>query len=62
MNTGANAGDIKKYHLEYGAQLTAGGGVLERTCIPVSPGEKVFVWAETGDVAIRVFGLEQASA
>jgi hypothetical protein len=41
----------KKYHIEFGANLTANGGVLERTCIPVSPGEQVFVWAASGDVA-----------
>lgn len=36
-------------------------GVLERTCILVSPGEKVFVYAENSSCSIRVHGLEQSA-
>ena len=56
----SSPGDYKKYHIEYGAVIAANGGVLERTCIPVSAGDKVFVWSDVGTVAVRVFGLEQA--
>ncbi len=60
MNDPANLATIKQYHIEYGALLTANGGVIERTCIPVSAGEKVFVWASNALVAARAFGLEQS--
>jgi hypothetical protein len=60
MNNLSNLEAIKKYHIEFGALLTANGGVIERTCIPVSPGEKIFVWASNSKIAARVFGLEQS--
>lgn len=59
--TSDGTGTYKKYHIEYGAVVAANGGVLERTCIPVSAGDKVFVWSDTAAVAVRVFGLEQAA-
>lgn len=59
--TSDGTGAYKKYHIEYGAVVAANGGVLERTCIPVSAGDKVFVWSDTAAVAVRVFGLEQAA-
>ncbi|MGI9213118.1 MAG: hypothetical protein ACR2HF_11665 [Methylococcaceae bacterium] len=59
--TSDGVGTYKKYHIEYGAVVAANGGVLERTCIPVSAGDKVFVWSDTAAVAVRVFGLEQAA-
>lgn len=46
-------------YIEYGAVLAANGGVLERTCIMCSPGEKVILNADNSDVAMRVFGMEQ---
>ena len=46
-------------YIEFGAELAANGGVLERTCIMCSPGEKIVVNANTSDVAVRVFGMEQ---
>jgi len=59
--TTSNIGDAanQKFFIEYNTQLSANGGVLERTCIPVSAGDKVFVSSEGSDVAVRVFGLEQ---
>lgn len=51
-----------EYFIEYGALLSANGGVLERTCIPVSADERVVVWSDKSTVSVRVFGLEQATA
>jgi len=45
--------------LEYDPTIPA-SGVLERTCIVVSPGEKVVLIGENNNFALRVFGLEQA--
>lgn len=60
--TNVGTADYKKAHIEYGAKIDANGGVLERTCIPVSGGDIVFVWSDVADVAVRVFGLEQLTA
>ena len=46
-------------YIDYGTILKAGGGILERTCIVVSPGENVIVESDSGDVAVRVYGLEK---
>lgn len=46
-------------HVEFDSELPANGGVLERTCIVVSPGERIHFFADNADVAVRVFGLEQ---
>jgi hypothetical protein len=46
-------------YIEHGAIIPANGGVLERTCIPVSAGDKVMVFSDVATVAIRVAGLEQ---
>jgi hypothetical protein len=34
-------------------------GVYERTCLVLSPGEKIIVYADTNLMSVRVFGLEQ---
>lgn len=47
-------------YIEFGAILPVKGGVLERTCLVLSPGEKVIVQASSSEVSVRVFGLEQA--
>lgn len=49
-------------HVEYGAIVPANGGVMDRTCIPLSPGDKVMVWSDRAGVAVRVSGLEQPAA
>lgn len=49
----------KSDYVDYGTVLAADGGVLERTCIVVSPGENVIIESDSGDVAVRVYGLEK---
>jgi hypothetical protein len=56
------ASEAPQDHLEYGAAIPANGGVYERTCLPVSPGEKVMIWCDRAGVAFRVSGLEQDAA
>lgn len=46
--------------IEYDVDLPANGGVLERTCIVLSPNEKIMVYADNSNIAVRAFGLEQA--
>lgn len=46
-------------HIEYDAVVPANGGILERTCIPLSPNDKVMVFSDMATVAVRVAGLEQ---
>lgn len=48
--------------IEYDQELAASGGVLERACKLMSPGEKVMVYCDVATVAVRVEGLEKASA
>jgi hypothetical protein len=48
-------------YIEYDCELAASGGVLERTCITFSPNEKVMIYSDSDDVAVRVFGLEQVN-
>lgn len=56
---GSGASPAPSDYIEYGAELAANGGGLERTCITLSPGEKVWVNADSSAVAVRVYGLEQ---
>lgn len=46
-------------YIEYGSIVPGNGGILERTCMVVSPNENVIVFADSADVAVRVFGLEK---
>lgn len=46
-------------HIEYGVSLPANGGSLRRTNIVLSASEKIMVWADSNNVGIRAFGLEQ---
>lgn len=48
-------------YIEFGAVLPS-GAVLERTCMPMSPGDKVMVFSTAAGVAVRVAGLEEAAA
>jgi hypothetical protein len=45
-------------YVEYDAEIPANGGVLERTCLILSPNEKVIVYSDKATVAVRVNGLE----
>lgn len=56
---GTNVSPSPQDYVEYGAELPANGGILERTCLVVSPNENVIVFADSNDVSIRVFGLEK---
>jgi len=40
--------------------LPAAGGVLERTAIACSAGEKIIIHASTADCVVRVHGVEEA--
>lgn len=47
-------------YIEYGAKIPAMNGVLERTAIICSSGEKIVIWAATGNaITVRVNGLEE---
>lgn len=39
--------------------LEANGGTFEYPCLIVNPGEKVMVYSDSSNVAVRVHGLEQ---
>ena len=58
---GTNATPSPQDYIEYGAIVPGNGGILERTCMVVSPNENVIVFADSPDVAIRVFGLEKTT-
>ena len=45
-------------YYDYDFKVPANGS-LERSCIPVSPGEKVVVYATSSEISVRVSGLEQ---
>lgn len=44
--------------IEYGATLAANGGVLERTGLVMSPGEKIVVITPAANQVARVYGYE----
>lgn len=46
-------------YVEFDAVIPASGGSLERSCMVLSPGEKVIVQCDKSTVAIRVYGLEE---
>ncbi len=46
-------------YIEYGSIIPGNGGILERTCMVISPNENVIVFADSADISIRVFGLEK---
>ncbi len=46
-------------YVEYEAIIPASGGSLERSCMVLSPGEKIMVWSDKSTVAIRAYGLEE---
>lgn len=46
-------------YIDYDFKVPANGSI-ERSCIVVSPNEKVVVFSTSSDVSVRVFGLEQA--
>lgn len=60
IGTGASPG-VGDY-IENGAVVPAAGGVLERTCLVLSAGEKVFFYSDKATCAVRVYGLEQAAS
>ena len=45
-------------YIEYNAQIPANGGILERTCLILSPNEKIIVNSTVANVTVRVNGLE----
>lgn len=55
----SNVNPSPQDYVEYGATIPGNGGILERTCMVLSPGENVIVFADSPDIAARVFGLEK---
>lgn len=49
-------------YVEFDAVIPAMGGSLERSCMVLSPGEKVIIECDMNTVAIRVYGLEEIPA
>ncbi|WP_178860851.1 hypothetical protein [Thiomicrorhabdus cannonii] len=45
--------------IEYDAKLPIDGGILERTAVVASAGEKIMVMASTASVTVRVHGFEE---
>lgn len=45
-------------YIENGTQIPADGGMLERTEIKCSPGEKIIVRSSLANVVVRVSGIE----
>lgn len=58
---GTSATPSPQDYIEYGAIIPGNGGILERTCMVVSPNEHVIVFSDTPDIAARVFGLEKVA-
>jgi len=56
---GTSAVPSPQDYVEYGATIPGNGGILERTCMVLSPNEHIIVFADSSDIAIRVFGLEK---
>jgi hypothetical protein len=48
-------------HIGWNDEITADGGSLEYTCYLMSPGESLFVRADSSQVIIRAYGLEKES-
>lgn len=73
VNTSTTLGDVasvkvavsslttpnREDYIEYGILLSSNGGVLERTGVICSPGEKIVVTSSVSNVAIRVHGIEE---
>jgi len=73
VNTSTTVGDLATVHVavstlnvpnredyvEYGIMLSPNGGVLERTGVICSPGEKIFIESTVANVAVRIHGIEE---
>ena len=46
-------------YIEYQAGVPANGGVLERSAIVLSEGERVIIHSSTGDCSARIHGFEE---
>jgi hypothetical protein len=46
-------------YIEFGATIPANGGILERSALAVSAGERVVVRSTTDDCTVRVHGFEE---
>jgi hypothetical protein len=45
--------------VDFNAVIPSNGGIVERNCLVLSPGEKMFFQVSSGNAAIRVYGLEK---
>lgn len=57
FTTAATPGQVD--YIEHEAIIPANGGSLERTCMLMSPNEKVVLQSDKATVACRVSGLEE---
>lgn len=55
---GTNATPLASEFFEYDAQVPA-GGILERSAIVLSPGEKVIAYTDGNNITVRVHGYEE---
>ena len=73
VNTSVTIGDTAKVNIaistlnvpnredyvEYGVALSSNGGVLERTGVICSPGEKIIITSTVSNVTVRINGIEE---
>ena len=52
---------ISAEYIEKGVQVPASGGVLERTALRCSPGERVVVRSSVTGLVVRISGTERAA-
>jgi len=61
VSTQTNNSPISSEYIEYNVTIPAVNGVLERTAIVCSPGEKIIVWVNAANaVTIRINGYEES--
>lgn len=46
-------------YIEFGVTIPAGGGILERSALVASAGERIVVRSSTADCTVRVHGFEE---
>lgn len=60
ISTQSGNAPLSSEYIEYGVQVPGINGVLERTAVICSTGEKIIVWASTANaITVRVTGYEE---
>jgi len=61
VTTQTNNNPTNLEYIEYGVSIPGVNGVLERTAIVCSPGEKIVVWSSVANaITVRVNGYEES--